>query len=119
MPNRCVAYGCSNTSSKSISVFHFPKNDALRKKWTEQVKRTRAEWKGPTRNSVFCSEHFTQDCFEVGKRMCKSFGLETTAKLKKDAVPTSFKRKLTEALEPAAKKPAYEKRERLRVNDSM
>ncbi|XP_019859639.1 PREDICTED: uncharacterized protein LOC109587862 [Amphimedon queenslandica] len=47
--------------------------------------------------------------------MCKSFGLETTAKLKKDAVPTSFKRKVTEALEPAAKKPAYEKRERLRV----
>ena len=49
--------------------------------------------------------------------MHKSFGFETTAKLKKDAVPTTFKRKLTEVEEPAAKKPAYEKRERLRVNE--
>ena len=115
MPNRCVAYGCSNTSSKGINVIHLPKNDARRKKWTEQVKRTRAGWKQPTVNSVICSKHFSQDCFEVKNGMYQSFGLETTAKLKKDAFPTSFKRKLTDAQEPAAKKPAYEKRERLRA----
>ena len=104
MPNHCVAYGCINSSSnKGISIFHFPKDGSLRKKWTEQVKRTRAEWKGPTVNSVLCSDHFTQDCFEVKNKMHKSFGFETTAKLK-DAVPTTFKRKLTEVEEPAAKK---------------
>ena len=118
MPNHCVAYGCSNTSSnKGISIFHFPKDGSLRKKWTEQVKRTRTEWKGPTVNSVLCSDHFSQDCFEVKNKMHESFGFETTAKLKKDAVPTTFKRKLTEVEEPAAKKTAYEKRERLRVNE--
>ena len=37
-------------------------------------------------------------------------------KLKKDAVPTIFKRKQSDIEEPAAKRrPAYEKRERKRV----
>uniref|UniRef100_A0A1X7U564 THAP-type domain-containing protein n=1 Tax=Amphimedon queenslandica TaxID=400682 RepID=A0A1X7U564_AMPQE len=61
MPNRCVAYGCSNTClEEGISVFHIPKNANIRKKWIQQVKRTRTGWKGPTGSSVVCSEHFSK-----------------------------------------------------------
>ena len=64
MPNRCVAYGCNNTClEEGISVFHFPKNVDIRKKWIQQVKRTRDGWKGPTGSSVVCSKHFSKDCF--------------------------------------------------------
>ena len=67
MPNYCVAFGCSNTSSKpGISCFRFPKDSVLKKKWTEQVRRTSNKLpEGPSKNSVVCSEHFTQDCFDA------------------------------------------------------
>uniref|UniRef100_A0A3P9HYJ5 THAP-type domain-containing protein n=1 Tax=Oryzias latipes TaxID=8090 RepID=A0A3P9HYJ5_ORYLA len=57
MPSRCVAAGCSNTSSESVSVYKFPKQETLLKQWTKQVQRTRANWV-PTASSTLCSEHF-------------------------------------------------------------
>uniref|UniRef100_A0A3P9H770 THAP domain-containing protein 1 n=1 Tax=Oryzias latipes TaxID=8090 RepID=A0A3P9H770_ORYLA len=63
MPSRCVAAGCSNTSSESVSVYKFPKQETLMKQWTKQVQRTRANWV-PTASSTLCSEHFEADCFE-------------------------------------------------------
>ena len=62
MPKRCVAAGCNNTVDNGVSVYTFPKDEVL--KWTDQVKRTRDCWAGPTVNSVLCSEHFTEDSFE-------------------------------------------------------
>ena len=63
MPNRCVAAGCENMPSDSVSLFRFPKEPHLCGLWTRQVQRTRANWK-PTAASVLCSEHFSVDCFD-------------------------------------------------------
>ena len=30
----------------------------------QQVKRTRADWEGPSAQSVFYCKHFTKDCFK-------------------------------------------------------
>uniref|UniRef100_A0A3B3HN78 THAP domain-containing protein 1 n=1 Tax=Oryzias latipes TaxID=8090 RepID=A0A3B3HN78_ORYLA len=61
MPSRCVAAGCSNTSSESVSVYKFPKQETLLKQWTKQVQRMRANWV-PTASSTLCSEHFEPCC---------------------------------------------------------
>ena len=37
MVNKCVAAGCSNTSSSSITLFKFPKDPKLRYEWEKQV----------------------------------------------------------------------------------
>ena len=103
MPNRCVAYGCQNTSSMDVSVFHFPNDSTLRKKW---IKEVGIDGMGQL---VICSEHFSMDSFE--DPLYKSFGLKAKGRLKKDAVPTIFKRKLDQDL-PQAKRLAYEKRKR-------
>ena len=117
MPNRCVAAGCSNSAQDGISVFTFPKDPELKKKWTTQVKRTRDCWKGPSTYSVLCSAHFTEDCFEPDIKLYQSFGLKKTRQLKPGAVPSIFKRQLETSVsatdQPSTKKKrtAYEKRE--------
>ena len=55
MPTRCVAAKCSNTHQDGVSLFLFPSDDALRKEWVRQIKRTRDYWKGPSKSSVLCS----------------------------------------------------------------
>ena len=123
MVNRCVAAGCSNTHKDGISLFKFPKNPHLLKKWVEQVRRTRDKWE-PTKHSVLCSMHFEADCFEPYSVLSQSMGLsKKTPKLKPDAVPTIFRRPKRpatgdpEGVDPVPKKArsAYEKRERARV----
>ena len=119
MPDCCVAAGCSNTSKQEgISLFHFPKNELLKKEWAKQIQRTRDSWKGPTKYSVVCSEHFSDDCFMEDYKLHHSFGMDRVRKLKDTAVPTIFKRKASEiADEPKAKKRrnVYEKRDHQRV----
>ena len=138
MVARCIAAGCSNARSDTVSLFRFPKDPALRLRWIKQIKRTRAKWTGPTDRSVLCSKHFTEDCFEPTSALGASFGLKMRLKLKPDAVPTIFERESssTQTEEPstsgrpaAQKRPsatesdgatkkrrsAYEKRERSRV----
>ena len=88
----CVAANCSNKKSDTISLFNFPKDPELRQKWIKNVQRTRAEWKGPTQNSVLCSEHFKSSCFEASYDLAAKMGLQKRRKLKPDAVPTIFKR---------------------------
>ena len=72
MPERCVVYGCSNTTDKENDIFlnQIPfwdesSSDAVkrRKKWMDFVRRRRYKWT-PTRSSVVCSKHFTPECFE-------------------------------------------------------
>uniref|UniRef100_A0A3P9HYZ0 THAP-type domain-containing protein n=1 Tax=Oryzias latipes TaxID=8090 RepID=A0A3P9HYZ0_ORYLA len=95
MPSRCVAAGCSNTSSESVSVFKFPKQETLLKQWTKQVQRTRANWV-PTASSTLCSEHFEADCFEETPQLMKDMGMHVRYKkvLKPNAITTIFKRSL-------------------------
>ena len=79
-----------------MSLFSFPKDPVLSKKWTEQVKRTRDKWLGPTKYSFLCSCHFTEDCFQPDVVVAASLGLSKRMKLKSDAIPTVFKRPVSE-----------------------
>ena len=99
MVNRCVAAGRSNTPSDRVSLFKFPSNGVLRRKWEKQVQRTRAQWKA-TEHSYLCSYHFTEDCFEVDLALASQFGIKKR-RLKPGAVPTVFHRPYT-AQESAA-----------------
>lgn len=121
---RCVAAGCSSESGKDgASLFKFPKDENMRKKWADQVKRTREKWE-PTKHSVLCRKHFEDWCFEQDSKLYDSFGLgKKQSRLKSDAVPTLFEKpallkRTIPATEsnPAKKRPAYAKLERVRVN---
>ena len=94
MVNRCVAAGCSNTPSDRVSVFKFPSDGVLRRKWEKQVQRTRSQWKA-TEHSFLCSEHFTDDCLEVDSAFASQFGMSKRRRLKPGAVPTIFHRPST------------------------
>ena len=89
MVHCCIAAGCSNTPSDTITLFKFPNDCALRDKWVRQVRRTRAEWTA-TEHSVLCSEHFTEDCFEAEAALAQTFGLTKRKRLKVDAIPMIF-----------------------------
>ena len=91
MVNRCVAAGCSNTHSDHVSLHKFPADPELREKWVKQVRKTRAQWTA-TKHSVLCSEHFTDDCFQVDSSIAATFGIPKKRRLKPDAVPTIFLR---------------------------
>ena len=113
MGKRCVAAGCSSTHLDGQHLYGFPKNPELRKKWADQVKRTRDKWE-PTAYSYLCSKHFEDNSLGVGK---------VRALLKPGAIPTLFekppansKRKISPSTEPTVKRRiAVEKRERFRV----
>lgn len=121
---RCVAAGCSLTYKHGVSLFHFPKDPALKKKWIDQVRRTRDKWE-PTDNSVLCSKHFEDDCFELDSKFAKAMGLKRKVRLRPNASPTLFekpaslKRKssASEMSAPKRRKGAFEKRERSRVSN--
>ena len=136
MVNRCVAAGCSSTPSERISLHKFPADPKLREKWVKQVRRTRAQWT-PTKHSVLCSEHFSEDSFEVDSAIAATFGISKKRRLKPDAVPTIFKRQSSvgsgsedqrvprkRSADPLAAtsskraRGAAEKRERIRVSSS-
>ena len=95
MVNYCVAFGCKNTCKDNVSVFRFPTNQDLRVKWIQQVRRTKDGWSGPTENSVICSCHFSEDSFEPSPL---KFGIKKRVALKKEAIPTIFKRPPTSLL---------------------
>ena len=94
MVNRCVAAGCSNTPSDRVSLFKFPSDGVLRRKWEKQVQQTRAQWKA-TEHSFLCSDHFTEDCFEVDSALASQFEMKKRRRLKPGAVPTIFHRPST------------------------
>ena len=91
MVNRCVAAGCSNTPSDKVSLHKFPKDVSWKREWEKQVQRTRAQWKA-TEHSYLCSEHFTEDCFEVDSAIAAQFGIKKRKALKPGAVPSIFPR---------------------------
>lgn len=96
------------------------------KAWTKEVKKNRANWTGPTKCSVLCSEHFERTCFEEGPLRRQQMGIPTKRPLvlKKGAVPTIFKKASTATTEEPStststggktERAAYVKRERKRV----
>lgn len=119
MGKKCVAVGCSNTHKDGVSLFKFPRDPHLCKRWTDQVKRTRAQWE-PTEHSVLCSLHFEMHCFETDCIISQSPGFSRRKmRLKVDAIPTIFRRPKKQGDEPESmpppKRTAYEKRQRARV----
>ena len=136
MVYHCVAAGCSNTTGGNITLHKFPSDKGKRAKWIQQVQRTRAQWTA-TQYSFLCSEHFTQDCFEVESLLASSFGLKKKRRLKPDAIPTIFHRVPAAAVQtreaqkrpsstsvtgeslPKKKRGAVEKRERARVRNRL
>uniref|UniRef100_A0A3P9HD04 THAP-type domain-containing protein n=1 Tax=Oryzias latipes TaxID=8090 RepID=A0A3P9HD04_ORYLA len=113
MPSRCVAAGCSNTSSESVSVYKFPKQELLLKQWTKQVQRTRANWV-PTASSTLCSEHFEADCFEETPQYKRV--------LKPNAIPTIFKTSLvgtSETVTPSTSTGSSQYKKRKSVTEKL
>ena len=100
---RCIAALCSNKYEDGVSLFRFPRDDKLAEMWSKEVRKTRADWKKPSKSSVLCSDHFEADCFEPGPQLAAAFGLATrrTRVLKPNAVPTLFaKPQRTQACTP-------------------
>ena len=65
----CVAGGpnkvsCKNNSySECISMHYFPKDEIVRKKWTNFVQKHRKNFV-PSNKSCLCSAHFDKSCYE-------------------------------------------------------
>ncbi|XP_072233956.1 uncharacterized protein [Leuresthes tenuis] len=86
MPRYCAVKFCRNrggTSSrqdnKRISFYPFPLQDKPRlQKWVDNMRRE--EWT-PSRHQYLCSEHFTEECFDI------RWGIRY---LKNTAIPTIF-----------------------------
>ena len=74
MGKRCVAAGCNSTYKDGLHLYGFPKDPELRKKWADQVKRTRDKW-GPTAHSYLRSKHFEDDCFQPYSKLAESLGV--------------------------------------------
>ena len=92
MVKRCVAAGCSNTHGDGISLISFPRNLSLRAQWNKQVQKPCVDWRDAIDYSVFCSEHFTNDCFNEGSIIAAPFGTQKRRHLKPDAIPMIFNR---------------------------
>ncbi|XP_056132651.1 THAP domain-containing protein 5-like [Lampris incognitus] len=86
MPRYCAVKVCRNRGgtapkqeNKRISFYPFPLQDKSRlQRWVDNMKRE--EWT-PSRHQYLCSEHFTEDCFDI------RWGIRY---LKNTAVPTIF-----------------------------
>uniref|UniRef100_A0A671YG21 THAP domain-containing protein 5 n=1 Tax=Sparus aurata TaxID=8175 RepID=A0A671YG21_SPAAU len=86
MPRYCAVKVCRNRGgtatrhdNKRISFYPFPLQDQPRlQKWVDNMKRE--EWT-PSRHQYLCSEHFTEDCFDI------RWGIRY---LKTTAIPTIF-----------------------------
>lgn len=86
MPRYCAVKVCRNRGgsapkqdNKRISFYPFPLQDKSRlQKWVDNMKRE--EWT-PSRHQYLCSEHFTEDCFDI------RWGIRY---LKNTAIPTIF-----------------------------
>ena len=92
MVKRCIAAGCSNINSDGASLFRFPRDPLLHKKWNKKVQRTRANWKDATEYSVLCSNHFTSDSFKMDSFLAAGFGMAKKKCLKPDTISTIFHR---------------------------
>ncbi|KAJ8008787.1 hypothetical protein DPEC_G00082050 [Dallia pectoralis] len=85
MPRYCAVKLCKNRGGthseekKRISFYPFPLQDEARLQiWVDNMKRE--EWV-PSRHQYLCSEHFTEDCFDL------RWGIRY---LKHSAIPTIF-----------------------------
>ncbi|CAN8004666.1 unnamed protein product [Ixodes hexagonus] len=90
----CCAPGCPNRErpdTTGLTLFHFPKDEGLCRLWEAAVRREDC-YSGASR-AWLCSEHFSEDCFDLSAQLRARFGFggsQNKLKLKPDAVPTIF-----------------------------
>ncbi|XDV11893.1 hypothetical protein PO909_000688 [Leuciscus waleckii] len=60
---KCVLPGCDHVQNRSVSLFKFPKNQHIKKRWINFVKSHLDGELRITSNTRLCSDHFTQDSF--------------------------------------------------------
>ena len=83
---------CSAPDCKGITFHNLPANKLLAKKWLEQLRRDERFGLSQKKNIYVCNEHFTDDCFNKNYRF-QLLGTKTQRRnLKRDSVPTVFKR---------------------------
>ena len=92
MVQYCIAAGCSNTRNDGVSLFKFPTDPGMGDKWTKEVRKTRDCWNGPTKHSVLCEKHFSEDSFEPDSALASAMGIAKRKRLRPNAVPTLFER---------------------------
>ncbi|XP_003240553.1 uncharacterized protein LOC100574165 [Acyrthosiphon pisum] len=78
---RCSVKNCFNRPSKNLSLFGYPKDFKLRKKWIEKCGIKKDPAKIVTSRIRVCSTHFELYCFK---------NIELKNKLKPGAVPSLF-----------------------------
>ena len=77
-----------NTNANGVSLYEFPKDEALRSQRIKQVQRFRAQWTA-TSYSELCSKRFNNDCFEPDSKIAATFGMKRAKRLKSSPIPTS------------------------------
>ena len=78
MPRRCIVAGCDYVGREGCSLYNFPKDATIRKKWIKPVKEQRNNLDSPFLCSLLCSNHFTEDCFIIeGVRFRDELGMST------------------------------------------
>ena len=67
-----IAVGCNSNSfvpnRVKSSFYGLPKDDTLKKKWLQNIKRENLP-----KDKKLCHLHFTEDCFERDMRVIKYF----------------------------------------------
>lgn len=116
MPRRCVVGGCNNIPGGDISVHKFPKESKLRRIWINFVNITRSDFVC-TENSVICSAHFEEDCFEASFLLKQQFGLGSRGRaLTEGKYPTITRKDETGPLQSSKKRRlSSERRQRKQV----
>ncbi|XP_047112066.1 THAP domain-containing protein 5-like [Schistocerca piceifrons] len=95
MPRRCCMPNCSGNydNGPKVSVFYFPSDENLRRKWLSAVHRQ--DWT-PSKHSVICELHFNKDDILSSTSMYDpKTGILLTApldrrRLRKDAIPSKL-----------------------------
>ena len=119
----CVVGGCFNRKTEDISLHHFQTEQDIREMRTEAVISTQKNWKGPSKDTVMCFDHFEGDFFDPSYDLKQSMGLKTKRDLVKGSVPAKFVRPQPNTMENEYKRvytgsksgSAFDKRERQRV----
>ena len=94
MPSRdhCCVPLCTNRREKrsDLSYHTFPKEDVLRRKWTQAIRRDEGDNFSITPNTVVCSSHFRLSDFSPLAVELVGDSQARKRRLKKDAVPSVF-----------------------------
>ena len=120
---RCVAAGCSHTNKDGISLYKFPKDSSLRKKWADQVEGPEINGRQLTLHSYAVGTLRTVALNQIASCL-KLWDLERESTFKANAIPTIFEKpaslkrraSASESQVPKRRRIAYEKRERSRIS---